>query len=394
MGQQMLKLGGKVLEIKNEAGISNQILSVSTNKALPKVLRGSKAYLVESNDIPDGFLHYLLLEPQSDFISCLPKDANYSVLPNEYSYIGNDDVIRLSRDRNMIRVLFRSTSPHNSILVTEQCNHYCLMCSQPPKDIDDSWLLDEIKQLIPLIPKGTPEIGFTGGEPTLYGDRFLDILRLTKSYLPRTAIHILSNGRHFKNTIFAERYAGINHHDMMVGIPLYSDDPALHDYIVQSKGAFDETIQGILNLKRLNQQVEIRIVIHKQSVKRLRQLCEFLARNLLFVDHVALMGLEMTGFTRANLDQLWIDPYDYKNTLSDAVGILAKYGMNVSVYNHQLCLINPDVYPFYRKSISDWKNEYASECSGCARLAECGGFFSSGIQYRYSKSIKPFQEQI
>jgi hypothetical protein len=31
------------------------------------------------------------------------------------------------------------------------------------------------------------------------------------------------------------------------------------------------------------------------------------------------MGLEITGFTRANLDLLWIDPYEYKHTLSDRV---------------------------------------------------------------------------
>jgi len=38
---------------------------------------------------------------------------------------------------------------------------------------------------------------------------------------------------------------------MLIGIPIYSDDPVRHDYVVQSKGAFDETIQGILNLNSL-----------------------------------------------------------------------------------------------------------------------------------------------
>jgi hypothetical protein len=64
--------------------------------------------------------------------------------------------------------------------------------------------------------------------------------------------------------------------------------------------------------------------------------------------------------------------------------------MNVSVYNHQRCLVNDDVMFAYRKSISDWKNEYAEECVNCKKLDECGGFFSSGIKYKYSPSIKPF----
>jgi His-Xaa-Ser system radical SAM maturase HxsC len=264
------------------------------------------------------------------------------------------------------------------------------MCSQPPKAADDSWLLDEIESLIPLIPKDTRELVFTGGEPTTNRERFLKIIGLTKSYLPRTAIHILSNGRSFKDPVFAEKYAQVELPDAMIGIPVYSDDPTLHDYIVQAQGAFDETIQGILNLKRLGLKVEIRVVIHKLSVQRLPELCEFIARNLLFVDHVALMGLEMMGFTRANLDELWIDPFEYKDTLSKSVGILAKYGMNISVYNHQLCLVNSDINPYYRKSISDWKNEYATECEACTRKSDCGGFFSSGIKYGYSKSLIPF----
>lgn len=386
----MLKLGGKIIRIHAVDALKDlTLVKVSTSRNLPEVLRREMAYLVSDPQIPRGFAHYLLLEKHRQLVEMLPSDSDYSVLPDDYSYIGNSDVVRISADRQSIRVLFRASSPHNSILVTEQCNHYCLMCSQPPKSADDSWILDEVESLIPLIPKDTRELGFTGGEPTTNRERFLKIISLTKSYLPRTAIHILSNGRSFKDPAFAEKYAQIELPDAMIGIPVYSDDPTLHDYIVQAQGAFDETIQGILNLKRLGQKVEIRVVIHKLSVQRLPELCEFIARNLLFVDHVALMGLEMMGFTRANLDELWIDPFEYKDTLSKSAGILAKYDMNISVYNHQLCLVNPDIQPYYRKSISDWKNEYAPECQGCTKQQECGGFFASGVKFGYSKHLAP-----
>lgn len=386
----MLKLGGRVIEIQSSSAPNSTLYSVSTTKDIPGVLKATKAYLVNDIAVPYGFKHYLLLEKFKHCLVALPPSADYTLLPDDYAYIANDDVIRISKEKSAIRVLYRANSPNNGILITEQCNHYCLMCSQPPKTIDDSWLLNETKALIPMIPKYTREICFTGGEPTLFGERFLDILRLTKSFLPDTGIHILSNGRTFVSESYTKSYASIEHPDMMIGIPLYSDDPAQHDYIVQSKGAFDETILGILNLKKQNQKVEIRVVIHKQSIGRLKELCEFIGRNLLFVDHVALMGLEMTGFTRANLDKLWIDPFEYKNTLSDSVHILAKYGLNVSVYNHQLCIVNDDVLPFYKKSISDWKNEFIDDCTGCKRLAECGGLFSSGVKNGYSKHISPF----
>lgn len=379
----MLKLSGKP---KSSYQVDTGIYKVSTDKNLPEVLKKNRCYFVEDGDIPEGFNFYLATDEKKSF---LPDGKRFIEIPNDFSYIKNNDIIRFY-ENDSFGVIFRANSNHNSFLVTEQCNHYCLMCSQPPRKVDDKYLLDEIRQAIPLIPRETKEIGFTGGEPTLFGDDFLDILRLTKNFLPETSIHILSNGRAFVDHQFVKNYASINHHDMMVGIPLYSDDPKLHDYIVQAQGAFDETILGILNLKKLNQKVEIRIVLHKQSIKRLKELCEFIVRNLLFVDHIALMGLEMMGFTRGNLEELWIDPNDYRYILSESVGILENARMNISIYNHQLCLLNEDVYPYYRKSISDWKNEYEDECKKCSRLQECGGFFSSGLKYKKSQYIQPF----
>ncbi len=311
------------------------------------------------------------------------------LLGDEFRYLDDDDVIALSSD-GRVRSLYRASSNHNSLLLTEQCNNYCLMCSQPPKRVDDSWLLHEAKETVRVIPRETRNLGITGGEPTLYGDEFIGLLYHIKNWLPHTSLHILSNGRTFADAQFSEKYAAVNHPDMMVGIPVYSADPARHDYVVQARGAFDETIRGILNLKRLNQKVEIRIVLHKQTCQGLPELAEFIARNLLFVDHVALMALEMTGFTRANLDALWIDPIEYKSELSKAVKILRSYGLKTSVYNHPLCLVNRDVETSYVKSISDWKNEYATECEPCVRKSDCGGFFSSGIRHGYSKSIQPF----
>ncbi|MDW3687608.1 His-Xaa-Ser system radical SAM maturase HxsC [Cupriavidus sp. CV2] len=382
----MLTLSGRVIRLEEQTA-QRQLVSLSTNRELPQPLREGKAFLAKSAGvIPRGFKHYLAFNVRPDG---LEEGVPCTLLGDEFRYLDEGDVIGLTSD-GRVRALFRANSDHNSLLLTEQCNNYCLMCSQPPKRVDDSWLLQEAMDAIRLIPRETRSLGITGGEPTLFGDGFIGLLRHIKSWLPHTSLHILSNGRTFADVAFAEKYAAVQHPDMMVGIPVYSDDPARHDYVVQAKGAFDETIRGILNLKRLNQKVEIRVVLHKQTCQGLPALAEFVARNLLFVDHVALMALEMTGFTRANLDSLWIDPVDYKAELSKAVKILTSYGLKTSVYNHPLCLVNPDVEPCYVKSISDWKNEYAPECAPCTRKLDCGGFFSSGIRHGYSTSIKPF----
>ena len=104
------------------------------------------------------------------------------------------------------------------------------------------------------------------------------------------------------------------------------------------------------------------------------------------------MGLEMMGYAVGNLESLWIDPWEYRGELETATLFLAERGMNVSVYNHQLCTIPESIWPYARKSISDWKNEYLPQCDGCKVQARCGGFFSSAISRKVSQHIHPFVE--
>jgi His-Xaa-Ser system radical SAM maturase HxsC len=174
----------------------------------------------------------------------------------------------------------------------------------------------------------------------------------------------------------------------MLGIPLYADIPELHDYVVQAKGAFNETVRGILNLKRTRVRVEVRFVIHRDTVERLPDFARFVARNLTFVDHVALMGLELVGFARSNIEALWVDPVDYQPELVDAVGTLARAGIMVSIFNHQLCTLDRRLWTFARKSVSDWKNAYFDECRACTQRDACGGFFASA-SLRRSRGIQP-----
>jgi His-Xaa-Ser system radical SAM maturase HxsC len=385
-----IKLGGSNVELIGfDESRERFIALVCTSRDLPHALRSSRAYVMDGGSVPEGFALYVVLDRDRAQLTELPRASEAVVIPDDYNYLADGDIIRITPSRHAVRVLYRRNSRYNAILVTERCNNYCLMCSQPPREVEDSWIVSETLLAIPLMDRATQSLTITGGEPTLLDEGLFSILRACKTWLPDTSMHILSNGRRFADDAFAKRYAAVNHPSLMVGIPLYSDLSTVHDYVVQADGAFDETIRGILNLKRYGQRVEVRVVLHKQTYARLPQLAEFLTRNLLFVDHVALMGLEMTGFTKVNLADLWIDPYDYQPQLKAATQLLAAYGMNVSIYNHQLCLLDPALWQFACKSISDWKNEYMPECEGCLKRADCGGFFSSA-KLRYSDHIRPF----
>jgi His-Xaa-Ser system radical SAM maturase HxsC len=305
-----------------------------------------------------------------------------------FGHLGDGDIIGLDPGSLRLRVLYRRASKHNAFLVTERCNHYCLMCSQPPRDVDDGWILDEIADCIELMDPATETIGFTGDEPLLEWPRLIALLAALRDRLPDTAVHVLTNGRAFSSDEVASAWAAVGHRRLSAGIPLYSAVDHLHDYVVQALGAFDETVLGILRLKDKGQRVEVRVVLHAVTAPRLRETCAWLARNLPFVDHVALMGLENTGFALANQTLLWIDPLDYQADLACGVEMLRAAGVNVSVYNLPLCLLDRSVWDVAVQSISDWKNGYLPECDGCAARSRCAGFFLTG-RPRVSRGVRP-----
>ena len=324
--------------------------------------------------------------------SVVLEGNDYVVLPPEMNYLKNGDIISLSANGKSINALWRGNGTTNTLLLTERCDNYCLMCSQPPRDRQDDWLLEQAFEVISLMPKDAHEIGISGGEPTLYGERFVDLVRHVREELSGTALHILSNGRRFSDPNFASKYAEATSALTMVGIPVYGAEASLHDHVVQSNGAFEETIDGILNLGELGQAIEIRVVLHAYTAPNIIAIAEFIARNLPFVDQVALMGLEMMGLARRNSSQLWIEPHEYSESLAEATEILHAHRIHTMIYNHQLCLLHKDIWDFAVKSISDWKNEYDPACHNCDVLERCGGFFHSA-KYGSSDLITPLTSE-
>jgi His-Xaa-Ser system radical SAM maturase HxsC len=306
------------------------------------------------------------------------------------AHVAENDILHISPDGSRVSVLWKSTAVHNSLLLTEQCDNYCLMCSQPPKTRDDTWLFERAKQVVRLLPPTARSLGLTGGEPTLHADALIGLLQHCRDTAPWLQLHLLSNGRRFADISFSQCYAAVGLQDIMVGIPLYAPEPGLHDFIVQASGAFEETVHGILNLATLGQCIELRVVIQRHTVPVLGELAVFIARNLPFVDQVALMGLEMTGLARPNSAEVWIDPADYQAELADATLTLAAAGIGTKIFNHQLCVLDEQLWPFAVRSISDWKNDYLDICANCSVQDVCGGVFATSGS-RLSAALRPIR---
>lgn len=339
-----------------------------------------------SPELMQGYVGLLLA---ADGPSSLPLDVPVVFGFRDLSFLEEDAVVGLTASTGHLKVLYRPSSTSNALFVTSTCNSRCIMCSQPPlKEPDPS--LDDLLQIIDLIP-GQPEyLGITGGEPTLLKEGLFTLLTRLRDRLPNTAVHLLTNGRLYSYEDFVRRLAEIAHPLLSSAIPLYADVADLHDEIVGTPGAFDQAVSGIYCLAKYSLKLEIRIVLQRPTVSRLPQLAEFIYRNFPFVNHVAFMGLENMGFAVKNWDRLWIDPVDYAPILERSVRSLFVRRMHVSLYNHQLCTLPRSLWWFARKSISDYKAAYLEECQTCDAQQLCGGLFMSSKQ-KHSRFLQPIR---
>lgn len=332
----------------------------------PLILTGIKAFIVPSN--------YL-------FKTNIPiiEIKNEENIPFE-----NGDIINISKD-GKINVLWEIKSDHNAFYVTDVCNSKCIMC---PQIEGSNSRYDECLEILKMINLNNhTEIGITGGEPTLNINKLLDLLKIIAIKAPNKKVHILTNGRAFSKIENVEKIAKIKNIKISFGIPLYSNIAEEHDFIVGTRGAFLETINGLYNLAKFRQEIEIRTVILRQNYKQLKNLAAYIYRNLPFISHVALMGMEYHGNAEINYDLVAIDPVEYKTELYNTIREYVRYNMIVDIYNLPHCLVHEKIRQFCRDSISTWKKSFLPQCENCCAKNCCCGVFETS--FKHSKNIKP-----
>ena len=298
------------------------------------------------------------------------------VLAVDPSMLESGDVVALEPHRRHAEVLMRESDQHHTVFLTNRCNSRCLMCSQPPADVDDAWRAQEAIEIIQHMTWSPPVIGFTGGEPLLLGAALRHVLAATVDRHPHASIEVLTNGRLASDGAYSrDLLAGLPRRLCWM-VPLYGHAPFLHDHVVQAQGAFDETMLGLLNLQRHAQLVQLRVVLIRPVLEILPALADFIARNLPFVREVALMGCEPVGFALAHRDDCEVDLCDWQKELSAAVRRLQRGAVPVILMNTPLCGLPPELWPFAHRSISDWKNTYSPACESCQVKRDCCGMFA------------------
>jgi radical SAM protein with 4Fe4S-binding SPASM domain len=296
------------------------------------------------------------------------------------------------------------------LAVTYRCNNNCAHCYNArernyPELSTEQWftILDELWRI------GIPHVVFTGGEPTLRKD-LPELIAHAERNGQITGIN--TNGRRLKDPGFVQSLvdAGLDH----VQITLESHDPAIHDGMVASKGAWEDTVQGIQNVLQTRLFLMTNTTMLTHNAPWLAETLDFLAE--LGVPTIGLNALIYSGRGR-NVgtglpeDQLtpllelaraktsahgqrliWYTPTQYCNF--DPVQMeLGVKGCTAALYN--MC-IEPDgsVLPCqsYYHSLGNilrdpwetiWNHDLAvslrerrnlpEKCGACPLISQCGG---------------------
>lgn len=368
--------------------------------------------------------HMILQEiPKEQAVSRLKKRYNVrkSQIFNDYTQLAAqlDQLIRPDgacpiHDLELdIKAPFtaRPSAPYRmDLALTYRCNNDCAHCYNArersfPQLTTASWkrILDTLWQI------GIPHIVFTGGEPTLRND-LPELIAYAEKLGMISGLN--TNGRRLRDPNFVHKLvvAGLDH----VQITIESHDPAIHDSMVRSRGAWRQTVAGIQNALDSPLFVMTNTTMLQDNQHSMEVTLDFLAsigvptvglNALIYAGHGQTVG---TGLEEADLEPLlalarertekrgqrliWYTPTEYCNFDPTQLELGVK-GCTAALYN--MC-IEPDgaVIPcqsYYQPLgnilddswLSIWNHDLAinlrerrtvaEKCHDCALLSECGG---------------------
>ena len=129
------------------------------------------------------------------------------------------------------------------LALTYRCNNRCIHCYNETSRAQNELSTSEWKSVLDRVwSLGIPHVVFTGGEPTLKDD-LPELIAYAEHLGLITGLN--TNGRRLSQTDYLQQLvdAGLDH----VQITLESHDPSIHDAIVASSGAWEQTVAGIQN---------------------------------------------------------------------------------------------------------------------------------------------------
>lgn len=160
-----------------------------------------------------------------------------------------------------------------ALILGYECNNNCIFCYAADKKNIPSMTTDQAKREMKKgIERGCGFIDLNGGEPTIRED-FFELIKYAKELGYKT-ISVTTNGRMFYYPEFAEK--AVNSGLSSVVFSIHGHNAELHDYLTKVKGSFNQVVQGLKNIKKINPKIYVctNTTITKFNYKFLPEIAE------------------------------------------------------------------------------------------------------------------------
>lgn len=297
--------------------------------------------------------------------------ADNKTITFEVVDISIGEILLIFPQASLAHRFFRPSEKSNTILITERCDQYCQMCSQPPKSKDYlHWELYE--KAIELFPINAV-VGISGGEPTLYKNELFNFITKIQVSRPDIEFHVLTNAQHFD----LEDVNNLSRlkENIVWGIPIYAASAETHDKIVGKVGAYERLFESFSCLLESEARVELRTVVLKDNTSQMPKLAKYIGRYFQWVEAWSIMQLERIGFAKIDWELKFEDTSLFFDLIEDALMISKACGINVQLFNFPTCTVPKGYQKLCVDSISDWKKRYLVACDSCSAKTTCCGFF-------------------
>ena len=188
------------------------------------------------------------------------------------------------------------------------CNNNCIFCMEEDRDgryVNNSAMTPERVRWILEGHRGAEEVCFTSGEPTTRPE--LPELVAHARSLGYRRISVMTNGRRLSHLPYAALLAKAGMNRFYVSI--HGHDKKLHDGLVRTPGAFEQTSEGLRSvskLKRFGVELHTSTVITERNLPHLGEIYRYLRG--LGVDQVVFNVMQANGRANTYFDQLF-PPY-------------------------------------------------------------------------------------
>jgi MoaA/NifB/PqqE/SkfB family radical SAM enzyme len=292
------------------------------------------------------------------------------------------------------------------VRLTMACNERCPFCNVPVEDYSKPTpelqaVLDEVDA---CIASGEQTLTVSGGEPTLYRARLLEVVaRARAGGVPFVEIQtnavLIDDG-------YARALSDAGATSAFVS--LLSDDAAQHDFLAGLDGAFQRCLGGIDALVAANVAVTLNPVVARCTQDRVAAYVDFVARRLPAVRTISLSAVQPHGRARSNTELL----PDY-----DVLGAEVRRA-RARAQLHGIVLLNPycglplcvgwsdddstsveateaaiqrlgGSEPSARGLDNHGNKRQGPECRSCALRTRCGGAWLSYFELRAGAGLVP-----